>query len=82
MINDKIAQSNGIYIGEDFDFMRCIVQNLVCCYDAFCKVKDINSSILVFGVKSHAVSCKLLEYGYLAVCSQHRFVDHPIIANE
>ncbi|XP_065897600.1 uncharacterized protein [Dysidea avara] len=26
----------------------------------------------VFGVKNHTVSCKLLEYGYLAVCSQHR----------
>lgn len=25
-----------------------------------------------FGIKNHAVSCKLLEYGYLAVCSQHR----------
>ena len=26
----------------------------------------------VFGIRSHAVSCKLLEYGYLAVCSQHQ----------
>ena len=29
---------------------------------------------VVFGVKNHAVSCKLLEYGYLAVCSRHRLV--------
>ena len=29
---------------------------------------------IVFGVKSHGVSCKLLEYGYLAVCSRHRLV--------
>lgn len=25
-----------------------------------------------FGIRSHAVSCKLLEFGYLAVCSQHK----------
>ena len=25
-----------------------------------------------FGIRSHAVSCKLLEYGYLSVCSQHK----------
>ena len=26
----------------------------------------------VFGTKNHSVSCKLLEYGYLAACSQHQ----------
>lgn len=26
----------------------------------------------VFGVRSHAVSCLILEYGYLAICSQHK----------
>ena len=25
-----------------------------------------------FGIRSHAVSCKLLEFGYLSVCSQHK----------
>ena len=27
-----------------------------------------------FGTRNHAVSCKLLEYGYLAACSQHRYI--------
>ena len=27
----------------------------------------------VFGTRSHAVSCRVLEYGYLSVCSRHQF---------
>ena len=36
---------------------------------------------VVFGVKNHTVSCKLLEYGYLAVCSQHR-LDIILLCND
>lgn len=28
----------------------------------------------IFGIRNHSVSCKLLEYGYLAACSQHKWV--------
>ena len=27
-----------------------------------------------FGIRNHDVSCKLLEFGYLSVCSQHKLV--------
>lgn len=27
-----------------------------------------------FGIRSHAVACKLLEFGYLSMCSQHKLV--------
>lgn len=68
-----LSDSPEEFLVELFEFITSLVEQDTMLEEAI-QTNLANLFGPAFGIRSHAVSCKLLEFGYLSVCSQHKYV--------